>query len=77
MAWNIVNNAQPNSRDDIYPGICPIHNKRAVVTVHTTGKLLRKTDLHKTYTKVGRRCSLLDGKWESCLDSCPLVTGKY
>ena len=77
MAWKIANNSQPNTRDDTYPGICPFQKKQAVVTVHTTCKLLCKTDLQKTYTDSGRRCSLLDGKWDSCLDSCPLVTGKY
>ena len=77
MAWNTVNNSQPNTRDDTYPGICPIQKKQAVVTVHTTGKLLCKTDLQKTYTEAGRCCSLLDGKWDSCLDSCSLITNKY
>ena len=77
MAWKIANNSQPNTRDDTYPGTCPVQKKQAVVTVHTIGKMLCKTDLQKTYTEAGRRCSLLDGKWDSCLDSCPLVTGKY
>lgn len=77
MAWKVVNNSQPNTCDDTYPGICPIKKKQAVVTVHTTGKLLSKTDLQKTYTEAGRHCSLLDSKWDSCLGTCPLVTDKY
>ena len=77
MAWKLVNNSQHNTCDDTYPGICPIQQKQAFVTIHSTGKLSCKADLQKTHTEAGRRCSLLDGKWDSCLDSCPLVTGKY
>lgn len=77
MTWKIVNNSQPNTRDDRYSGICPKQKKQAVVIVHTTGKFLCKTDSQKTYTESGRHCSLLEDKWHSCLDSCPLITGKY
>ena len=34
MAWKVVNNSQPNTRDDTYPGTCPVQKKQATVTVH-------------------------------------------
>ena len=76
MSGKIIKNSEPNTRDDIYHGICPIQKKQAVVTIHTTGKLWCKTDLQRTYNEVGRSCNLLDGQWNSCIDTCPLITGK-
>ena len=77
MAWKIVNNSQPDTRNDTYYGFCPIQKKQAVVTIRAKGKLLCKSDLQKTYTAAGRCCNLLDDKHASCLDTCPLVTEKY
>ena len=77
MAWKIVDNSQPTIRDVTYPGVCPVRKKQAIVTVHTIGEFLCKTDLQKTYKDAGRHCSLLGDKWEPCIFSCALVTDKY
>ena len=76
MACKPIKNSKPRIWDDKYFGICPIHNKQAVVTIHMVGEQLSKTDLQKTYHESGRCCSLLGRQWNVCLDSCPLVPGK-
>ena len=77
MYYKITKNENQNSSNHTYYGICPIQKKQAVVTIHIIDKKLCRTDLQKTHIPAGRRCSLLERQWATCLDSCPLVTDKY
>ena len=78
MAWKeIRNNNQPDFRDEPFWGNCPKFNKKAKVVVHIVGKKDSKYDLQNTYHKRGMTCSLLEDKYDSCMESCPLVTEKY
>ena len=81
MAWNIIRNSEPTSREDCFSGKCPKYGKTATVTVYSVGSVCCKTDLQKTYHKAGFRCNLLEGTNEAvfspCMDNCPLVPEKY
>lgn len=48
MRGKIINNSQPDFRDEHYVGMCPIHGKNATVTVGYSGRQMCKSDLQKT-----------------------------
>lgn len=78
MAWKIVNNSEPDFKEEKFVGECPMYRKDAMITVFFTGRKMCKTDLQKTYSESGRKCDLLleaEGvSFTSCMESCPLVT---
>lgn len=81
MGWKIVRNSNPDFREDCFTGACPRFGKTATITIKSVGSVLCKTDLQKTYRKLGMKCSLLDGTngvgFSSCMDECPLELEKY
>lgn len=81
MAWKRVCNSEPDFRIDSFSGKCPRFNKNATVTINSTGTIVCKTDLQKTYHKSGFKCSLLEGTNEAsfspCMENCPIVSEKY
>lgn len=81
MAWKEIRNSEPDMRSDTFSGKCLKCGKTATVTVQSAGSMYCKTDLHKTYHKVGFKCSLLEEakgtSFCSCMESCPLVPEKF
>lgn len=78
MAWKVINNSEPEFKEDKFVGECPIHHKDAMITVFSTGRKMCETDLQKTYRESGRKCDLLievEGvSFAPCVGKCPLVT---
>ncbi len=77
MNWEIVGKSKAELFKKEYPGKCPISNEEAIVTVHCSQKLASKKDLQKTTKELGRECSLLDRKNQTCIYECLLVTEKF
>ena len=77
MIGKIINNSEPDFKENQFEGKCPKYCKEVKVTVRYSGRKTCKTDLQKSYTEVGRKCSLLVETEKSlfalCMENCPLV----
>lgn len=80
MAWQIIRNGEPDTRQTTCSGICKRYKKPAEVTTFFHGSILHKMDLQKTYRFSGYRCSLTEEigyTHPACKDDCPLIQKEW
>jgi hypothetical protein len=77
MAWKVSRN-EPSERVEQWICVCPKANDKAIITASYTGSQWCETDLGKTYSLAGWKCSLLEEKKFLCSrDTCPYKPSQY